>query len=454
MQIPVAVIVALAVGTVVGTVAVPWLLRTRSLAVRMRREIGHARTRIADLEQLSAASQTQAEAAKAGLRESVEELRHLATVRLPALTSHLGHPHVRIPPLAHPAFAGTEHDELHRRIMDVLSSALRDERIRVDEAAQDILRRTAAGSRTLSQQMQRILIDAQERFDDPAVLDVAVKLDHLNERTKRLWQTMAVACGDTTGLSRVDSHLEDLVAGAQARIESYQLIRPVNNLDVRRRVGVVAHAAEPVAVILAELMANAAYFSTGTVPVSVEMHETSTGALVVIDDAGPGIHPDDREFVDRMSSGTRRVLLTELGSPPRVGFAAIGRLLREYPITVTLSVSQYGGVHAAVHIAKDLLVPMDAASQPVSAASAVPVGLLRERTWQSTPEAAAGRSDPELAPMPRRQRVRSAPRAVAVEQDTPQDAAEVRARYASFQDLTRRGRVEVDRPDDSGRNAP
>ncbi|MFI6986319.1 sensor histidine kinase [Embleya sp. NPDC050154] len=447
MQIPHALAVVLTVVAAAGVIAVPWLIRTERRARRLGRALHEAEVGTARAEQALQALRIETDTCRVDLRDVHEELRHLGKVRLPGLITHLAHPHVPVPPLDNPRWAGTELGELQRQILDVVASGVRDERIRVDEAAQDILRRTAAGSRTLSQQMQRILIEAQDRFEDPQILDSLVKLDHLNERTKRLWQIMAVACGDSTGLSRVDSHLEDLVAGAQARIESYQLIRPVNNLSVERRVGVVAHAAEPVAVILAELMANAAYFSTGTVPVSVAIHETATGALVVIDDAGPGIHPDDREFVDRMTSGSRRVLLTELGSPPRLGFAGIGRLVREYPIDVNVSVSQYGGVHAAVHIAKDLLVSMDPVTQPVSAAAAVPVGLLRQQSRASTPEAAAA-ALPATAPdgMPRRRRQRPDPKPVSLESERPQDADEVRHRFAGFQDVTRQHRVDADRP--------
>ncbi|MEY9840535.1 hypothetical protein [Streptacidiphilus sp. EB103A] len=444
MLIPDALGVALTAGTAGSLVTVPWLITARRRAARAERARSTAEADARSLtDQLSAAN-TEAASRLATLTAVAEENRHLVTTRLPARISQLAHPHVPVPPLLHHQFADSDLDLQHRAVLDQVGSAVVNERIRVDEAAQDILRGTAAGARTLSQQIQKILIQAQNDFEDPDVLQTLLDLDHLNERIKRLWQLLAIVCGDTTGLSLMDTHLEDLVAGAQARLDAYQLIKPVNNLDARQRLGVAAHAAEPVAVILAELMANATFFSTGTVPVSVEIHQTATGALVIIDDAGPGMHPEDQAFVAKAVSERWRVLLTELGSPPRLGFAGIGRLLREFPITLQMSVSQYGGVHAAVHIPNDLLVQISP-QHPVSAAAALPVGLLREQAHVVTPQSVL---DPPstAAGLPRRSRQQPDPAPGPTSGPTPQPRSpeQVRDRYAHLQQATRQGRGNTD----------
>ncbi|TQE37426.1 ATP-binding protein [Streptomyces ipomoeae] len=369
-----------------------------------------------------------------------EETRHLVTVRLPGLITHLVHPHVPVPPLAGAGLRGTEVEGWHRQVLDLVASAVREERIRVDLAAQSVVRWTAQSARSSSIRMQELLQGMQDRFHEAGVQEFVLALDRQNEFTRRRWQAAGIVCGDTPGLTRQDTHLSDIVTAAQSRIEGFERIETVNCLAEDRNFGITGAAAEPVAIVLAELHANAVFYSSGTIAVHTEIHETSSGAAVIIDDAGVGLHEDDLEFAERMLSG-RRVLLTELGDPVRLGLAAVGRLIQDFPLRVTFGRSQYGGVRAVLDIGKELLVAMAPAVRP-SVISPIPVG--GRQPSALTPEAVTGGAPAGPKSLPRRRRQQpdhTAGSGLAPEPAVAaRDAEQTRGLYTSLQRGTIRGR--------------
>jgi hypothetical protein len=154
------------------------------------------------------------------------------------------------------------------------------------------------------------------------------------------------------------------VVGAIARVENFEqrVEGPANHL--RRRVGVAARAAEPILFVTSELLANAVHHSHGTLKVTVAVHETNTGAAIVIDDAGVGLNEEQYARASRLLSGKHPVRLVDLGNPPRTGWAAIGRQVAHYGMQVTVKKSAFGGVQAVVGVPAGLLVEMPENSRP------------------------------------------------------------------------------------------
>ncbi|MEV0092303.1 ATP-binding protein [Streptomyces sp. NPDC050738] len=298
-----------------------------------------------------------------------DEVAYLGAVRLPALVTHLRHRHVAIPGTQDPSLAHTEIGTLLEGVLNQVAQVVVDTEIRVDEGAQAVLRDTTASIQAKSYRIQSMIEEMQFLYDDPKLAEQLLRLDRTNEENLRQIQATGVLCGAWPGLARADSHLGDIVAGAQSRIPGYQRVQVTSQLNVP--VGVVARAVEPLAVIVAELLANAVHHTPqGTRAVDVSLHQVQTGACVVIDDPGVGMTDEERQFAARMLSSQQSLLLTHLGDPPRAGFATIGRLVKQFGFTVTVDKpGSYGGVRAVVWIPDHLLLLMDEEAQPMSAMS-------------------------------------------------------------------------------------
>ncbi|GAA1350526.1 sensor histidine kinase [Streptomyces beijiangensis] len=299
----------------------------------------------------------------------VKEVAHLTEARLPALVTHLRHRHVPVPGTQDPSLAHTDVALLLEGALNQVAQVIVDTEHRVDEGAQAVLRDTTASIQAKSYRIQSMIEEMQFLYDDPKLAEQLLKLDQTNEENLRQIQATGVLCGAWPGLTRADSHLGDIVAGAQSRIPGYQRVQVTSQLNVP--VGVVARAVEPLAVIVAELLANAVHHTPqGTRAVDVSLHQVQTGACVLIDDPGVGMTDEEREFAARMLSNQQSLLLTHLGDPPRAGFATIGRLVKQFGFTVTVDKpSAYGGVRAVVWIPDHLLMLMDEVTVPMSAMS-------------------------------------------------------------------------------------
>uniref|UniRef100_UPI0015EECF63 sensor histidine kinase n=1 Tax=Streptomyces albidus (ex Kaewkla and Franco 2022) TaxID=722709 RepID=UPI0015EECF63 len=360
---PVALIMFLALGAVAVVLAL--------LLVRARQETSRVRLQSAATEtELEGASRRGADLG-ARLQAIEAELRHLVNTRIPDLAASLNHGGV---PARSPLGTATLSPDLDRSIDAVLtqvSDEVTKERRRVDFAAQAAMRGATTTIQALLYQMQSLLQRMQEKYDDPLVAEDLLAADFLNEQALRRIQSTAVVCGSWPGLTRENSHLGDIVVGAMSRLSGYERVQVSNQL--RDPVGVVARAVEPVAVTLTELMANALHFSHPDLPVAVTIQQGNRGVSVIIDDAGVGMHSEEMTRAKRLMSGQEPVLITELGDPPRNGFAAIGQLVRQYGFSTHVEVSPYGGVRAVVHVPGDpLLTLLDEAEQPMSAMSPTP----------------------------------------------------------------------------------
>jgi len=416
-QIPEVASAILAAGTAGSLVTVPLLLTARRRAAVARRDADAARLDAATARLEAGAAQTAREQALTELQGSAdqfqalsEENRHLAAVRVPALVQRLTHHHLPVPGPLNPLFAESALAADHEAVLAGIARALADARRQVDGAAAAVMRGATSSLQALGYRQQSLISSLQLKVDDPQLAEELFALDRLNEQSLRRIQATGVLCGAWPGLNREDSHLPDILAGAQGRVEDSKRITLTNQLH--RPVGVVGRVVEPLAVVVAELMANAVYYSQGTLSVRVGLHHAAHGVCVVVDDAGIGMHDDDIAFAERMMHPEHQSRLSELGDPPRAGFATIGRLAREYGFSVSVrGASQYGGVHAVVLIPQQLLVLMDE-TQPMSAMSPLPArgvepvhghASAAPDSWYPEPAPAAA---PAAPPLPQRQRHR------------------------------------------------
>ncbi|GAA1890977.1 sensor histidine kinase [Streptantibioticus ferralitis] len=371
------------------------------------------------------------------LWQSLEaEVGHLAGARIPDLVRSLAHPHVPVRGLLDDRFAGTDIERALGLVLEQVREAVTKERLRVDSAARAAMRGSTSTIQAMLYQLQSVLQQMQERYDDPYIAQDLLAADFLNEQTLRRVQATAVVCGASwTGLIREDSYLADIVVGAGSRVRGYERVQASNQL--REPFGVVARAVEPVAITIAELLANALHYSHPDLRVQVVLLQGHQGASVVIDDAGIGMHPEEFQRAERLMTGRAPVLLTELGDPPQIGFPAIGQLAHEHGFAVRVEPSPYGGVRAIVYLPGALLTRMDPEAQPMSA--------MAPRHRSATAPAAAPAATGEVLPRRRRRQPTGAQpgprRGEAAPDRTPEEAGQ---RWAAFQAGTESGRAAVE----------
>lgn len=343
---------ALAAGTLSALALGAGLLRSRRQRAVQRAEIADLRDRLV------------------GVQAALEaEVEHLAVQRIPAVARQLTHPGVAVPGPAQPQFIGSPLGIALENVLGTARSELTAQRTRIDAAAQAGMRGATREIQAALYRLQDALRALQQRYDDPELTQTLFMLDHENEQSLRRAQVTAVVCGAWVGLAREDSHLVEAVTGGQARLAGYHRVRVHNHLEAGT--ALVSHAVEPVAIIVAELLDNALRHSAPDTEVVVNLEHVHHGVCVTVDDAGVGMTPDEREHARRTVSGTDPVLLTDLGDPPRMGFAAIGRLTRQFDLGVDVSSpSPYGGVRAVLRIDSHLLSRIDPERQPPAAGAA------------------------------------------------------------------------------------
>ncbi|WP_244181947.1 ATP-binding protein [Streptomyces curacoi] len=315
----------------------------------------------------------------AGLRRRLDgalqtftaEVEHLAARRLPAAARQSAHPHVAVPGPLHPQLAGSPLDLALEQVLQGLHTELAAQRTRIDAAAQAGMRGATREIQAALYRLQDALRDLQQRYDDPELTQTLFQLDHENEQSLRRAQVTAVVCEAWVGLAREESHLVDAVTGGQARLAGYHRVRIHNHLAAGT--GLVSHAVEPVAIIVAELLDNALRHSAPDTEVVVNLEHVHHGVCVTVDDAGLGMTQDERARAQRLVAGSEPILLTELGDPPRMGLAAIGQLTRQFDLSVDVSSpSPYGGVRAVLRVEGHLLSRIDPVERPPAASAPRP----------------------------------------------------------------------------------
>ncbi|WP_405387917.1 ATP-binding protein [Streptomyces sp. NBC_01102] len=345
----------------------------------------------------------QLKAAEARTLALTEEIRQLGEKRIPAAATALSHRAAPVPGLREAAGIGGEAARLLTEAVQAAGTAVLEERRRVDAAARSAMRGTSAKIQSLLNQSQHLLQELQHEYDDPRIL----QLDFRNELALRRTQATAVLCDAWPGLARQNSSLVEVVLGAQSRVAGYERIKVANHLR-QERLALVARAAEPFAIALAELLANAAAYSHPDTEVPVTVQQTAgRGALVLVDDAGIGMDGDALKRARALLAGPDEVLLTELGDPPQTGFAVVGRLVARYGFSCHIESSPYGGMRAMLRIPAHLLTVMDddrtlsvLAPQPVHARGVAPAGTETPRSGGSGTPAPEETAEPAATEAP------------------------------------------------------
>lgn len=261
--------------------------------------------------------------------------------------------------------------------------ALAEVRQEAEEETKSVLKAAMRTLQVLADEQQLIIDRTQKNYgDDPGVVADLMEIDHANSQFNRRAQGIAVLCGGWLGRREHPASVFDVARSAQGRIRHFDRVE----INAQVNVTIVSKAVEPLAVVLAELLANATNYSAPEMPVVVGIQAVPNGVCLIVDDYGVGMSQEEKDRAAALLSPQGPVDLLALGNPPKFGFAVSGVLAARYGFRVSVDTpSPYGGVRAVVLLPGDLLTAD--ADAPATAGGA------RERT-----AAVAGGRARDLAP--------------------------------------------------------
>jgi hypothetical protein len=286
-----------------------------------------------------------------------------------------------------------QRDEVHVAHTGLLhrqAAEMAEVRKDAEEETKAVLKAAVRTLQGLADEQQVVLQNAQKKYgDDPGMLADLMAIDHANSQFGRRAQGIAVLCGGWLGRRETVASVFDVARSAQGRIRQFDRVRVNGQVNF----SVVSKAVEPVAVVLAELLANATNYSAPGTPVEINIQAVPKGVCLIVDDAGLGMGQEEKDRAAALLAPRAAISVSSLGIPPQFGFAVSGMLAARYGFKVSVdSVSPYGGVRAVVLLPDELLTG-DAPAPPAAVAA----------------PAAAGGRDADVAALPYRQAPAPAP---------------------------------------------
>ncbi|MEV4238663.1 MULTISPECIES: nitrate- and nitrite sensing domain-containing protein [unclassified Nocardia] len=297
----------------------------------------------------------------------------LADERLPELMRRLGEGEL-IDPEVESAELDYGHDEIgqvakafqHAHAAAV-AGAVNEARTR--EGVKAVFLNIAHRSQIVVHRQLEILDKAEERQEDPALLDTLFRLDHLATRERRNAENLIILGGGQPGRQwRNPVPLIDLVRSAVGETLDYARVRVARLPETHVLGSVVADLIH----LLAELVDNATSFSPPQSRVEVSGNVVGKGVVAEISDQGMGMTEAEIARVNEMLRKPPDFGVAALSSDSRLGLFVVAQLAARHGVSVRLSESDYGGIRAIVLIPSALLANEQAAlttdSEPLESA--------------------------------------------------------------------------------------
>ncbi|OZM72268.1 ATP-binding protein [Amycolatopsis antarctica] len=301
------------------------------------------------------------------------------------------------------------------------------------EAVNGTVRRMQALGNEAGDRIQGVL-----HAHGPDVFQALLPVDHVVAQMQRRLQVLAVMCGSWPGQQRGSAELADVVRGAQSRIHDYGRVRAAAPDE---KTALTGRVVEPVGMALAELLDNATRSSPPSSAVDVVFDTDYHGVSVSVVDGGVGMTREELAHATTLLyRGQREADLTELGNPPKTGFAVCGVLAARYGFRVSLdSGSSRGGLRATLFLPTALLTTVD-----TDEAELEPVPVPAATSWPQEEEAvpvndttAGGLPKRRRSALPAQQPAYSAPTPTPAPSPSPRSTDTTADNLRAFQQGTR-----------------
>ncbi|MEV6341119.1 nitrate- and nitrite sensing domain-containing protein [Nocardia vinacea] len=223
---------------------------------------------------------------------------------------------------------------------------------RTREGVKAVFLNIAHRSQVVVHRQLEILDQAEERQEDPVLLDTLFKLDHLATRQRRNAENLIILGGGRPGRQwRNPVPLIDIMRSAVGETLDYARVRVARLPEAYVLGAVVADLIH----LLAELVDNATSFSPPQSRVEVSGNVVGKGVVAEIIDQGMGMPPDEVDRVNEMLSNPPDFGVAALSANSRLGLFVVAQLAARHGISVRLSESDYGGIRAIALIPSALL---------------------------------------------------------------------------------------------------
>lgn len=224
---------------------------------------------------------------------------------------------------------------------------------RAREDVESVFLHIAHRSQMVVHRQLELLDAAESKQEDPQLLDIFFRLDHLVTRDRRNTENLIILGGGQVGRRWQNPvPLLDLVRSAIAETTDYRRVQ----LARMPAVYVVGAAVADLTHLLAELVDNAASFSPPSASVEITGNEVGRGIAVVIEDQGLGMTPDQLAQANTVLAAPENFDVAALSSDSRLGLFVISRLAARHQVTVKLVESASGGLRAIVLIPSAVVV--------------------------------------------------------------------------------------------------
>ncbi|AYF76462.1 ATP-binding protein [Nocardia yunnanensis] len=223
---------------------------------------------------------------------------------------------------------------------------------RTREGVKSVFLNIAHRSQVVVHRQLEILDAAQAQQQDPALLDIYFRLDHLATRERRNAENLIVLAGGRPGRQwRNPVPLLELVRSAVGETADYTRVE-TGRLPQAFIAGL---AVADLVHLLAELIDNAASFSPPQSRVEISGTSVGRGVVVKITDQGMGIAAGELERLNALLSAPPDFGVASLSGDSRLGLFVVSRLAARHDISVRLSDSDFGGIRAIVLIPSSVL---------------------------------------------------------------------------------------------------
>jgi len=200
-------------------------------------------------------------------------------------------------------------------------------------------------SQTLVERQLDILDTLEQSEPDSDRLSSLFRLDHLATRMRRNSENLLVLAGYEAPRKWTEAvPLVDVLRASISEIEQYERI----SLNVQPGIAIAGRAVNDVVHLVAELLENAAVFSSEDTEVLVVAQLlTSGGALIEITDEGLGIAADELAYVNwRLDNPP----VIDVSVSRRMGLFVVGRLAARHGIRARLRPAPRGGLSALIWV--------------------------------------------------------------------------------------------------------
>ncbi|MEU2086608.1 ATP-binding protein [Streptomyces albus] len=265
------------------------------------------------------------------------------------------------------------------------AAGLHQRTARGERAQTDLLRNIAQRQNALIGRALEALDTAENRVEDPDILNDFFVIDHLVTQLRRFTENIAVLGGhNLSGRLREPVPVTTVLRRAVEEIEEYDRVKVALGPD---KLSIPGHVAPSVVHLLAELLENATQFSDSRTTVQLTATEEQGGLVIAVRDQGMSMPPGQMQHLNAQLDAPQTVDVYAHLNAGRIGLVVTGQLAQRCGIRVQLQANPDGlGVTALALLPRPLLV-----SSPLFPASP------------------GGNVPPPAAPASPRQRIRPAP---------------------------------------------